>query len=175
MYLFGLSTICCGGLPKYLFTYRYRECLCLRQSLRSMVHAPTLNFKVSHHFVHLTFFPFSFFSITSHPARLSSSCDLILIYHYYYYVKSTGQVNSRSLCNHTPYRCRPARAQRLTAKALFEDLVIYPCFTRLGLTRGTGFQTHSHVCRAEGLNHLTGSSKNMCLFLLLLSNCLFRR
>ena len=39
------------------------------------------------------------------------------------------------------------------AKALFDDHVIYPYFlTRLGSTRGTGFQTHSQVCRAEGLN-----------------------
>ena len=45
------------------------------------------------------------------------------------------------------------RARRLTAKALFDDLVIYPySLTRLGSTRWTGFQTHSQVWRAEGLN-----------------------
>ena len=39
---------------------------------------------------------------------------------------STRQVNSKEL--EQPYRSRPARAQSLTEKALFDDLFIYPYF-----------------------------------------------
>ena len=69
---------------------------------------------------------------------------------YFFFFYQLDGLTSRSLCNHTPYRCRPAKAQRLTAKALFRWSCIYPYFlTRLGSTRGTGFQTHSQVPKCD--------------------------
>ena len=46
-----------------------------------------------------------------------------------------------------------ARERLLTAKALFDGNASTYTYNlaRLRLTRGTGFQTHSQVCRAEGL------------------------
>ena len=69
---------------------------------------------------HFHFISLSFFSIVSLPAGLGSSSDLIIIYYYHYMLSCS--TNSRSLCNHTEsYWSRPERAQRLTAKALFDD------------------------------------------------------
>ena len=59
------------------------------------------------------------------------------------------------MCNEIVPQSRRLTANKnfLAAKALFDDLIIYPYFlTRFGSTRGTGFQTHSQVCRVEGLN-----------------------
>ena len=46
---------------------------------------------------------------------------------------------------------KPARAQRLTVKALCNNHSIYPfILTRLGSTWGTSFQKHSQVCLLRG-------------------------
>ena len=69
---------------------------------------------------------------------------------------SSQQVNNHSksfLINSTDLRATihhtdvgQTRAQRLVAKALFDDLVICPFLqARLGSTRGTSGHTHSHI------------------------------
>ena len=83
-----------------------------------------------------------------------------------YFTLLSVQLNS--LCN----LHRPARERLLTAVALFDDHVIYPySLTWLGSTRGTGFQTHSQVCRAEGLNPWPLDNETSLLPLRLWNSC----